>query len=102
MIIRNKNYCTHEWVAIQGATICVQCGSDLDQILSLYRKNGDPLAAGIHVAVDRDQQLEAEPPVPPVAVSLALWVKPLLYVIAVLVGAVLGRILYHGLIAVLP
>lgn len=90
MIIRNKNFCTHDWVAVQGATICTQCGSDLDQILSLYRKNTDPLAAGVHVAVDRAQDLTPVPEAPTV-IDL-LWVAPrwLVYAAAVIGGIVLG------------
>lgn len=46
-----KDTCGHDWVHVQGATICANCGADLNKMLDEYRKISDPEAGGVRVAV---------------------------------------------------
>jgi hypothetical protein len=47
----HRDTCPHDWVGVEGATLCCKCGADLDKIMDEFREASDPEAGGVRVAV---------------------------------------------------
>lgn len=87
----SREGCAHDWVYVEGATLCCQCGAGLEMILDDVRKISDPYAGGTRVAVtvDADQCLTPVPHAPSVMNALRTlpwWV----WALVVTAGAVAG------------
>jgi len=60
-----RDTCGHDWVHVQGATICANCGADLEKMLDEYRTLADDGASGfrrpVYVTLKAEPQPEPEP-----------------------------------------
>lgn len=79
----SRDKCSHDFVCVQGATICANCGADLNKMLDEYRKTMADDTRGYRLSVTTPTKV-VELPTPP---AWALYIAAAaLYIAAAAVG----------------